>query len=132
MQPSLPVIGGRAVALSGAVIGLGLLGDTLIYAVLPLAGSELFDVISTRGALGEQASRLLFREMVSAVVYCLEHGVAHRDVSPENFLMDSTHPSRPVLIDFGLAALMTKRRHRRSGAAIRLRSQRNRDRRVSA
>src|SRR6185436_2078130 len=29
-------IGGRAVALSGAVIGLGLLGDTLIYAVLPL------------------------------------------------------------------------------------------------
>ena len=33
---SSPVIGGRAVALSGAVIGLGLLGDTLIYAVLPL------------------------------------------------------------------------------------------------
>jgi serine/threonine protein kinase len=88
-----------------------------IYAVLPLAGSELFDVISTRGALGEQASRLLFREMVSAVVYCLEHGVAHRDVSPENFLMDSTHPSRPVLIDFGLAALMTKRRHRRSASS---------------
>ena len=29
-------VGGRAVALSGAVIGLGLLGDTLIYAVLPL------------------------------------------------------------------------------------------------
>src|SRR6478752_9118364 len=31
-----PIIGGRAVALSGAVLGLGLLGDTLIYAVLPL------------------------------------------------------------------------------------------------
>ena len=29
-------VGGRVVALSGAVIGLGLLGDTLIYAVLPL------------------------------------------------------------------------------------------------
>lgn len=29
-------VGHRAVALSGAVIGLGLLGDTLIYAVLPL------------------------------------------------------------------------------------------------
>jgi MFS family permease len=31
-----PIVGGRVVALSSAVIGLGLLGDTLIYAVLPL------------------------------------------------------------------------------------------------
>ncbi len=85
-----------------------------IYAVLPLAGSELFDIISARGALGEDASRRIFREMIAALVYCLERGVAHRDVSPENFLMDTTHPSRPVLIDFGLAVLMTKRRHRRS------------------
>jgi MFS family permease len=35
-----PVIGGRAVALSSSVIGLGLLGDTLIYAVLPLYHAE--------------------------------------------------------------------------------------------
>ena len=35
-----PTIGGRTVALSGAVIGLGLLGDTLIYAVLPLYHEE--------------------------------------------------------------------------------------------
>lgn len=34
--PAPTPIGGRAVALSGTVIGLGLLGDTLIYAVLPL------------------------------------------------------------------------------------------------
>lgn len=38
--PPAPTIGGRAVALSGAVIGLGLLGDTLIYAVLPLYHDE--------------------------------------------------------------------------------------------
>jgi len=35
-----PIVGGRVVALSGAVIGLGLLGDTLIYAVLPLYHAE--------------------------------------------------------------------------------------------
>jgi len=34
------LIGGRVVALSSAVIGLGLLGDTLIYAVLPLYHAE--------------------------------------------------------------------------------------------
>ena len=38
--PPTPTIGGRVVALSGAVIGLGLLGDTLIYAVLPLYHEE--------------------------------------------------------------------------------------------
>ena len=36
--PSL--VGGRVVALSSAVLGLGLLGDTLIYAVLPLYHAE--------------------------------------------------------------------------------------------
>lgn len=38
--PTPTPIGGRAVALSGTVIGLGLLGDTLIYAVLPLYHAE--------------------------------------------------------------------------------------------
>lgn len=36
MTTASPVASGRTVALSGAVLGLGLLGDTLIYAVLPL------------------------------------------------------------------------------------------------
>jgi MFS transporter, DHA1 family, inner membrane transport protein len=35
-----PIVGGRVVALSSAVLGLGLLGDTLIYAVLPLYHAE--------------------------------------------------------------------------------------------
>jgi MFS transporter, DHA1 family, inner membrane transport protein len=35
-----PIVGGRVVALSGATLGLGLLGDTLIYAVLPLYHAE--------------------------------------------------------------------------------------------
>ncbi len=35
-----PVASGRTVALSGVVIGIGLLGDTLIYAVLPLYHAE--------------------------------------------------------------------------------------------
>lgn len=48
---AVPVIGGRAVALSGAVIGLGLLGDTLIYAVLPLYHAELGMSLAMVGVL---------------------------------------------------------------------------------
>lgn len=36
MTTAPAIVSGRTVALSGAVIGLGLLGDTLLYAVLPL------------------------------------------------------------------------------------------------
>jgi DHA1 family inner membrane transport protein len=37
----MSIASGRTVALSGSVIGIGLLGDTLIYAVLPLYHEEL-------------------------------------------------------------------------------------------
>lgn len=46
-----PVVDGRAVALSGAVIGLGLLGDTLIYAVLPLYHVEFGISLAMVGVL---------------------------------------------------------------------------------
>lgn len=46
-----PVVSARSVALSGAVIGLGLLGDTLIYAVLPLYHAEFGMSLAMVGVL---------------------------------------------------------------------------------
>lgn len=46
-----PIVSGRSVALSGAVIGLGLLGDTLIYAVLPLYHAEFGMSLAMVGVL---------------------------------------------------------------------------------
>jgi len=71
MTPSAgaPVIGGRAVALSGAVIGLGLLGDTLIYAVLPLYHAELGMSLTMVGVLLSlnRWTRLLANSLVAAI-----------------------------------------------------------------
>lgn len=46
-----PIVSGRSVALSGAVIGLGLLGDTLLYAVLPLYHVEFGMSLAMVGVL---------------------------------------------------------------------------------
>mmetsp|Transcript_19844 Transcript_19844/g.38892 ORF Transcript_19844/g.38892 Transcript_19844/m.38892 type:complete len:495 (-) Transcript_19844:618-2102(-) len=79
-----------------------------LYAVLPLAGAELFELIATRGPFSEAQARPLFRDMLSALVYVHDHGIAHRDVSPENFLMDLQTGRHPILIDFGLAIRMDR------------------------
>ncbi|WP_428670910.1 MFS transporter [Reyranella sp.] len=65
----VPLIGGRAVALSGAVIGLGLLGDTLIYAVLPLYHVELGMSLAMVGVLLSlnRWTRLLANSLVAGI-----------------------------------------------------------------
>mmetsp|Transcript_19905 Transcript_19905/g.32751 ORF Transcript_19905/g.32751 Transcript_19905/m.32751 type:complete len:458 (+) Transcript_19905:337-1710(+) len=82
-----------------------------IYTILPLVGMELFDLISSNGPFTEKKSRQIFQEMLSAVQYIHSRGVSHRDISPENFLMDVETTSHPILIDFGLAYEMKKIRH---------------------
>ena len=64
-----PVIGPRAVALSGAVIGFGLLGDTLIYAVLPLYHAELGMSLAMVGVLLSlnRWTRLLANSLVAGI-----------------------------------------------------------------
>ena len=80
--------------------------DKHIYAVMPFAaGGELFDLVSAQGPpMSEASVRQLFHGMVSGVDHLHRFGVAHRDVSLENYTLQSTSPPfNPLLIDFGLA-----------------------------
>ncbi|HYD04445.1 MAG TPA: MFS transporter, partial [Reyranella sp.] len=64
-----PIASGRVVALSSAVIGLGLLGDTLIYAVLPLYHAEWGIGLSMVGVLLSlnRWIRLLANSVIAAI-----------------------------------------------------------------
>jgi serine/threonine-protein kinase Chk2 len=62
--------------------------DKELFLVLELVtGGELFDRIVTSGRLTERQARPLFRQMVSAVKYLHNKGIAHRDLKPENILL---------------------------------------------
>ncbi|KAB0405800.1 hypothetical protein E2I00_003515, partial [Balaenoptera physalus] len=70
-----------------------------LYHVIETA-NKIFMVLEDR--LSEEETRVVFRQIVSAVAYVHSQGFAHRDLKPENLLFDEDHKLK--LIDFGLCA----------------------------
>lgn len=69
-----------------------------------VAGGELFHYVDERKGLAEDEAVLIFRQIVSALLYCHRLLICHRDLKPENILLD-TRTLTVKLIDFGMAAL---------------------------
>ncbi|KAL6042890.1 calcium calmodulin-dependent protein kinase type 1G, variant 2 [Balamuthia mandrillaris] len=79
--------------------------DEQFYLVMELVkGKELFDKIVERGMYSERdASNIIF-QVVSAVDYLHENGIAHRDLKPENLLAAGDGADEIIKIaDFGFA-----------------------------
>ncbi|XP_023527173.1 CBL-interacting serine/threonine-protein kinase 7-like [Cucurbita pepo subsp. pepo] len=78
-----------------------------IYLVVEFAaGGELLAKISRRGRFTETVARRYFQQLVSALKFCHENGVVHRDVKPQNLLLDEQGNLK--ISDFGLSALPEK------------------------
>ncbi|KAL9226976.1 hypothetical protein vseg_002729 [Gypsophila vaccaria] len=80
---------------------------TNIYLVMDLAkGGDLFGKLSRRRdhRLPEALARRYFTQVVSALHYCHRHGVAHRDIKPQNLLLDEEGNIK--VADFGLSAIV--------------------------
>ena len=76
-----------------------------VYLVLELCtGGELFDRIILNKFYSEENARTIFRQMITAIIYCHLSSVCHRDLKPENFIMISKNdPFALKMIDFGLS-----------------------------
>ena len=57
-----------------------------------------------RGRLGAEEAVIILRQILRAVLCCHDHGLAHRDLKPDNFVFASQDEAASLkLIDFGLS-----------------------------
>lgn len=77
--------------------------DTAYMAIDYIAGKDLLDVLdSTDRAFTPAQIVEMLKKMLSAVEFIHQAGILHRDISPDNILLDGK--GNPVLIDFGAAS----------------------------
>ncbi|KAL8158796.1 hypothetical protein V2J09_000333 [Rumex salicifolius] len=80
-----------------------LASKTKIYIVMEyVAGGQLSDKLSYAEKLSEDEARKLFQQLIDAVEYCHCRGVYHRDLKPQNLLLDNQGNLK--VSDFGLSA----------------------------
>ncbi|KAK3671517.1 serine/threonine-protein kinase gin4 [Recurvomyces mirabilis] len=72
-------------------------------------GGELFHYVDERKGLEENEAVYIFRQIVSALLYCHRLLICHRDLKPENILLNKEDLT-VKLIDFGMAGLQPKGR----------------------
>lgn len=61
----------------------------------------MFDFLVTHGKMAEREARAKFRQIVSAVQYCHQKKVVHRDLKAENLLLDAQMNVK--IADFGFS-----------------------------
>ena len=80
-----------------------------IYLVMEYCdGGELFDYIVSKQHLSEKQACRFFQEIIDALTYLHSQNIVHRDVKPENILLESFGKSMTCkLIDFGISRTYT-------------------------
>jgi serine/threonine protein kinase len=77
--------------------------DTAYMAIDFINGKDLNDILnSTDRAFTPLQIVVMLKKMLSAVDFIHQAGILHRDISPDNILIDQN--GNPVLIDFGAAS----------------------------
>ncbi|HEX6598318.1 MAG TPA: protein kinase [Gemmatimonadaceae bacterium] len=80
--------------------------EQLVFFVMAyVAGDNLAKRLHERGVLTIDETRRILRDVADALAYAHDRGVVHRDIKPDNILLDAS-TGRPMVTDFGIARAM--------------------------
>ncbi|XP_042360513.1 NUAK family SNF1-like kinase 2 [Plectropomus leopardus] len=77
--------------------------DKIVIVMEYASRGDLYDYICDKKNISEREARHFFRQIVSAVHYCHQNGIVHRDLKLENILLDGS--GNVKIADFGLSNL---------------------------
>src|SRR5690242_1513658 len=78
------------------------LGEFVFFAMAFVEGKTLTQRVRERGPLPPSEAARMLREVAWALAYAHEQGVIHRDVKPDNILLEDG-TGRALVADFGIA-----------------------------
>ena len=78
----------------------GAAGTVLYYTMPYVAGESLRARLDHDGALPSASALRIWRDVLDALAYAHSRGIVHRDVKPDNILIDGRHA---LVTDFGIA-----------------------------
>lgn len=82
-------------------------GDSLFIFLEVMNGGDLLQRIINRKRLSENLSKLYFLQIVCAVKYLHDQNITHRDLKPDNILLESKDDETLIRIsDFGLSKFL--------------------------
>ncbi|HEX6575760.1 MAG TPA: protein kinase, partial [Gemmatimonadaceae bacterium] len=82
--------------------------DNLVYFIMAfIAGDNLATRLQKAGALDPAEVRRVIREVADALAYAHKRKVVHRDIKPDNILLDADS-GRAMVTDFGIARAISE------------------------
>jgi serine/threonine-protein kinase len=95
--------------------------DNLVYFIMAyIAGDNLAVRLQKEGSMPVDEVRRILREVADALAYAHKRNVVHRDIKPDNILLDED-TGRAMVTDFGIARALTDKNDSRltaTGMAI--------------
>ena len=92
--------------------------EGIVYFVMAyITGDNLAKRLHDHGALSVDETRRTLRDVADALAYAHERGVVHRDIKPDNILIDA-QSGRPMVTDFGIARAVSDGNSRLTATGI--------------